>query len=78
MDLRLQIPEAFDQLGLTIPPFLDFDTSTNRVVVYADQIYYDEGFTTIAKTNPIDIYFHEMLFDLFFGLSHTYVSQSAI
>ena len=75
MDLRLQIPEAFDQLGLTMPPFLDFDTSTNRVVLYADQIFYDEFFTKIAKTNPIEIYFNERLFDLFVGLSYSYVSK---
>ena len=63
-------PQAFDQLGATMPPFLDFDTSTNRVVVYADQICYDEFFTKIAKTNPIEIYFNERLFDLFVGLPY--------
>ena len=76
MDLRLQIPEMFDQLGLTMPPFLDFDASTNRVVVCADQIFYDEFFTKIAKTNPIEISFNERLFDLFVGLPYSYVSKA--
>ena len=46
------------------------------MVLYADQIWYDEVFTFIAKTEPIEIFFNERLYDLFIGLQYKYVSPT--
>ena len=57
----------------TTSPFLDFDTVSNRVMLYADKAFY----TTASANNPhIDIYFNERLYNLFVGLPYTHITKN--
>ena len=61
---------AFKQLILAIPsvagayavdapvgPYLDFDPITNRVVLHAGQVFYDEAWAEAATSNIVNKYF---------------------
>ena len=54
------------------PPFLDFDPITNRVILHADILWFDEVIPRRRNVNPIEIYFNERLYDLFVGLQFYY------
>ena len=56
------------------PPFLDFDPITNRVILHADILWFDEVIPIQSNVNPIEIYFNERLYDLFVGLQYSYTS----
>ncbi|MFM7983590.1 MAG: phage minor capsid protein, partial [Candidatus Fonsibacter sp.] len=72
-DLRdLYGPEQFDVPKPTQPPYLDFDIITNRVILHAEQIRYDETFLTLTGGPAINIFFNQRLFDLFVGMQHTF------
>ncbi|MFM7990562.1 MAG: hypothetical protein ACKPKO_65705, partial [Candidatus Fonsibacter sp.] len=68
-------PVAFDVPKRTLPPYLDFDIITNRVIVHAEQIRYDEPFLTLTSDPAINIFFNERLFDLFVGMQYTFESN---
>ncbi|MFM7981592.1 MAG: phage minor capsid protein, partial [Candidatus Fonsibacter sp.] len=55
-------------------PYLDFVITTNRVILHAEQIRYDETFLATVEGPAINIFFNERLFDLFVGMQHTYES----
>ena len=61
-------------LDATPEPFLDFDPTTNRVILYADQAFYDETWAKASNLLEVQIYFNERLYDLFIGLPYEYVS----
>ena len=61
-------------LDATVEPFLDFHPTTNRVILYADQVYYDETWAKASLIDVVHIYFNERLYDLFIGLPYEYVS----
>ena len=65
-------PVVFDEPKPTLPPYLDFDIITNRVILHAEQIRYDETFLTITSGPAINIFFNERLFDLFVGMQYTF------
>ena len=63
-------------LDATVAPYLDFDPLTNRVILHADQVFYDESWAGLSAVNVIGIYFNERLYDLFVGLPYEYVSET--
>ena len=74
--LRVAVtPVVFDEPKPTLPPYLDFDIITNRVILHAEQIRYDETFLTITGGPAINIFFNERLFDLFVGMQYTLESN---
>ena len=76
LDLRTAVtPVVFDLPKPTLPPYLEFDHVTNRVILHAEQIRYDETFLTKTGGMAINIFFNERLFDLFVGMQHTLESK---
>ena len=81
--LRASIPKEFhiSPVDATTSPFLDFDTTLNRVVLYADNVFYsfsstEVEFKTELDDNPrVQIYFNERLYNLFVGLPYTYMTK---
>ncbi|MFM7987779.1 MAG: phage minor capsid protein, partial [Candidatus Fonsibacter sp.] len=74
--LRVAVtPVVFDQPKPTLWPYLDFDIITNRVILHAEQIRYDETFLTKKGGPASNIFFNERLFDLFVGMQHTFESS---
>jgi hypothetical protein len=74
--LRLAVTLAvFDLPKPTLPPYLEFDHITNRVILHAEQIRYDETFLEKTLGLAINIFFNERLFDLFVGMQHTLVTK---
>ena len=74
--LRLAVTLAvFDLPKPTLPPYLEFDHITNRVILHAEQIRYDETFLTRTGDPAINIFFNERLFDLFVGMQYTFESS---
>ncbi len=72
--LRAAVGAAtFDQPP-TLPPYLDLDIITNRVILHAEQKRYDETFLTLlgGGVAAINIFFNERLFDLFTGMQYAY------
>ncbi|MFM7989029.1 MAG: phage minor capsid protein, partial [Candidatus Fonsibacter sp.] len=63
-------------LATTVSPFLDFDPHTNTNIFYADFFAYDEVYTGITGTPPVEIYFNERLYDLCIGLPTSRVSKT--
>ena len=63
-------------IDATVAPYLDFDPLTNRVILHADQAFYDESWAGLSAVNVIGIYFNERLYDLFVGLPYEYVSET--
>ena len=63
-------------LDTTVSPFLDFDPHTNKIILYADFFAYDEVYTGITGTPPVEIYFNERLYDLCIGLPTSRVSKT--
>ena len=51
-------------LDTTVSPFLDFDPHTNKNILYADFFAYDEVYTGVTGTPPVEINFNERLYDL--------------
>ena len=43
------------------PPFLDFDPITNRVILHADILWFDEVIPRRRNVAPIKIYINERL-----------------
>ena len=75
-DLRtLVTPVTFDQPKPTQPPYLDFDIITNRVILHAEQIRYNETFLTQTSDLAIHMFFNERLFELFVGVQYTFESN---
>ena len=68
-------PVVFDLPKPTLPPYLEFDNITNRVILHAEQIRYDETFLTKTGGMAINIFFNERLFDLFVGMQYTFESS---
>ena len=67
-DLANQAPPGdASPLFATVAPYLDFDFQTNRVILNAEQNFYDEMYTTLSTVNSVKIYFNERLYDLFVG-----------
>ena len=76
LDLRVAVtPVVFDLPKQTLPPYLEFDHVTNRVILHAEQIRYDETFILSTGGMAINIFFNERLFDLFVGMQHTLESK---
>ena len=68
-------PVVFDLPKPTLPPYLEFDHITNRVILHAEQIRYDETFITKTDGMAINIFLNERLFDLFVGMQYTFESS---
>jgi hypothetical protein len=65
-DLYTQVPVGdASPLFATVAPYIDFDVQTNRVIVHAEQTFYDEVYTELSSVNSVKIYFNERLYDLF-------------
>ena len=73
-DLRFAVGGPTTVLDTVQPPFLDFDPITNRVILHADILWFDEVIPIKRNVNPIEIYFNERLYDLFVGLQYSYRS----
>ncbi|MFM7985453.1 MAG: phage minor capsid protein, partial [Candidatus Fonsibacter sp.] len=63
-------------LDTTVSPLLDFDPHKNKIILYADFFAYDEVYTGITGTTPVEIYFNERLYDLCIGLPASRVSKT--
>ena len=72
---RVVTPAVFDQPRATLPPYFDFDIITNRVILHAEQVRYDETFLDIGDDDASNIFFNERLFDLFIGMQYTFESK---
>ncbi|MFM7981412.1 MAG: phage minor capsid protein [Candidatus Fonsibacter sp.] len=55
--------------------YLDFDPTTNRVILHAHQSFFDEVGTTVNDLYNVQIYLNERLYDLFVGLPYEHVSS---
>ena len=42
-------PGVFENPSVCVAPYLDFDSTTNRVILHAEQTRYDETYTSIAN-----------------------------
>ena len=60
----------------TTSPFLDVDTVSNSVMLYADKAFYTTTSAEIENIPRIDIYFNERLYNLFVGLPYTYMTKN--
>ncbi|MFM7989813.1 MAG: hypothetical protein ACKPKO_61915 [Candidatus Fonsibacter sp.] len=49
---------------------------TNRVILHAEQNFYDEVYTQLSNKNSVNIYLNERLYDLFVGAPYQYVSNT--
>ena len=47
--LRAFNPGVFENPSVCVAPYLDFDSTTNRVILHAEQTRYDETYTSIAN-----------------------------
>jgi hypothetical protein len=65
-------------LFATVAPYIDFDVQTNRVIVHAEQTFYDEVYTELSSVNSGKIYFNERLYDLFVGVPYEFVSNTGV
>ena len=85
MDTTLEV--AFDPLPNSVPKatsgsplyaavtsYLDADPLTNRMVLHADQAFYDETWAALSRVQAIKIYFNERVYDLLIGLPFEHVS----
>ncbi len=76
-DLCAQVPVGdASPLFATVAPYIDFDVQTNRVIVHAEQNFYDEVYAKLSNLNYIKIYFNERLYDLFVGVPYEFVSNT--
>ncbi|MFM7983994.1 MAG: hypothetical protein ACKPKO_32185, partial [Candidatus Fonsibacter sp.] len=71
--IRLDYHTSFET---TVSPFLDFDPHTNKIILYADFFSYDQVYTRITGTPPVEIYFNERLYGLCIGLPTSRVSKT--
>ena len=64
LDIKQKSSQAYwDSLvGISIIPFIEWDTSTNRILITADQKLFDKALST-----PISLLFNERLYELFAG-----------
>jgi hypothetical protein len=57
-DLYTQVPVGdASPLFATVAPYIDFDVQTNRVIVHAEQTFYDEVYTEMSSVNSVKINF---------------------
>jgi len=76
-DLYTQVPVGdASPLFATVAPYIDFDVQTNRVIVHAEQTFYDEVYTELSSVNSVKIYFNGRLYDLFVGVPYEFVSNT--
>ena len=77
-NLRDALPNIGDvsPLDATVAPYLDFDPITNRVVLHADQTFYDETWGALSGVEKIKITFNERLYDLLIGLPFEHVYET--
>ena len=61
-------------IDLAAAPYLDFDPTTNRVILHAHHVFFDEVATTLQGIHYSQIYFNERLHDLFVRLPYERVS----
>ena len=65
-DLCNQVPVgAASPLLPTVAPYLDCDFQTNRLILHAEEILYDDVYTALSNVNSVKIYLNERLYDLF-------------
>ena len=77
-NLRDALPNVggVSPLDATVAPYLDFGPITNRVILHADQTFYDETWGALSGIETIKIYFNERLYDLLIGLPFEHVSEN--
>ncbi|MFM7985138.1 MAG: phage minor capsid protein, partial [Candidatus Fonsibacter sp.] len=63
-------------LDYAVAPYLDFDPTTNRVILHAQQFYFDEMGPVVRGGYIIKIYCNERLYDLFVGLRYEHMSSN--
>ena len=61
-------------IDLAAAPYLDFDPTTNRVILHAHHFFFDEVASRLQEDHYVQIYFNERLYDLFVGLPYELVS----
>ncbi|MFM7988912.1 MAG: hypothetical protein ACKPKO_57330, partial [Candidatus Fonsibacter sp.] len=61
-------------IDAAVSPYLDFDPTTNRVILHAQQFFFDEVGATANDLYNVQIYFNERLYDLCVGLPYEHVS----
>ncbi|MFM7988527.1 MAG: hypothetical protein ACKPKO_55360 [Candidatus Fonsibacter sp.] len=62
-------------IDAAVAPYLDFDQTTNRVILHAQQLLFDEVGATVKGWYCINIYFNERLYNLFVGLPYEHMSS---
>jgi hypothetical protein len=77
-NLRDALPKigGASPIDATVAPYLDFDPLTNRVILHADQTFYDDTWAALSGVQAIKIYFNERLYDLLIGLPFEHVSET--
>jgi hypothetical protein len=77
-NLRDALPKigGASPIDATVAPYLDFDPLTNRVVLHADQTFYDDTWAALSGVQTIKLYFNERLYDLLIGLPFEHVSET--
>jgi hypothetical protein len=56
-DWYTQVPVGdASPLFATVAPYIDVDVQTNRVIVHAEQTFYDEVYTELSSVNSVKIY----------------------
>ena len=74
-DLCAHVPAGdASPLLATVAPFLDFDVQTNRIILHAEQNFYDEVYTALPSVKSVKMYLNERLYDLFVGVPYEFVS----
>ncbi len=66
---------VFDLPKATVDPYLNFDSTTDRIILHNKQVRYDETYTPIANYPAIAVLFKERPFDVSVGLQYKYVSS---
>ena len=72
-NLMPQNDQGATLIDLATAPYLDFDPTTNRVILHAHQFFFDEVGAAIQNVRYVQIYFNERLYDLFVGLPYEFV-----
>jgi len=57
-NLRDALPQigGASPIDATVAPYLDFDPLTNRVILHADQAFYDKTWAALSGVQTIKIY----------------------
>jgi hypothetical protein len=62
-NLRDALPKigGASPIDATVAPYLDFDPLTNRIILHADQTFYDDTWAALSGVQTIKVYLNERL-----------------